>query len=80
MRKRLVYKTMQVDIRDSEQLRITLGRRTVFVYANRRGLHIADGGYAPKVGAPVSAIKGPKQMDLPLFDAAPATNHHGRPI
>lgn len=65
-RKRLVYKTVQVDIRDSEQLRITLGRRTIFVYANRRGLHIADGGYAPKAGGQKPHPRRPRQMDLPL--------------
>lgn len=65
-RKRLLYKTTQVDIKDSEQLRITLGRRTIFVYANRRGLHIADGGYAPKPCGSMPPAKRPKQMDLPL--------------
>jgi hypothetical protein len=65
-RKRILYTTTQVDIADGQQLRISLGRRTVFVYANRRGLHVVDGGYKPKPTGSPPVAKRPKQMDLPL--------------
>ena len=44
-RKRITYTTTQVNLKDGQQFRLTLGRRTVFVYANRRGLHMVDGKF-----------------------------------
>lgn len=34
------YITRQIDLALGEQLRITVGRRTIFVYRNARGLHV----------------------------------------
>jgi hypothetical protein len=42
----LPYTTQQIDIGVGEQLRITAGRETVFVYRDNRGLHVSKGGYA----------------------------------
>lgn len=41
-----LYRTTQIDLKAGEALRITVGRRTVCVYANKRGLHFSKGGYA----------------------------------
>lgn len=40
------YRTTQIDLPVGEQLRITAGNRTVFVWRNKRGLHFSKGGYA----------------------------------
>lgn len=45
-KKRNLYRTTQIAIERGMQLRITHGRRTIFVYCNGRGLNICDGGYA----------------------------------
>jgi hypothetical protein len=47
-RKRCLYQTSQFFLKEGEQYRITHNRRTIFVYANKSGLHISKGGYCPK--------------------------------
>lgn len=42
------YKTHQIDLPKGQQLRITHGRRTVFIWTNGSGLHIGYGGCCPK--------------------------------
>lgn len=45
-KKRKLYKTSQIELKEGEQLRITFKRRTIFVLANGRGLRVNPGGYA----------------------------------
>lgn len=44
----LLYTTKQIDLKPGDQLRLTHGRRTIFVYVNGRGLNISQGRYSPK--------------------------------
>lgn len=45
-KRRKTYRTSQIDLSAGEQLRITAGRRTVFVWCNSRGLFVGPGGYS----------------------------------
>lgn len=38
-----LYKTTQIDLNEFEQLRITAGDKTVFVYYDDKGLHMSRG-------------------------------------
>ena len=40
-----LYTTTQINIQKGEQLRITAGTRTIFVFRNDRGLFVKEGGY-----------------------------------
>lgn len=44
-RKNIYYVTHQIDLKSGDQLRLTFGKRTMFVYCNGRGLNIRKGGY-----------------------------------
>lgn len=45
-RQRRLYRTRQIDLDPGEQIRVTAGNRTVFIWVDGRGLHFGKGGYA----------------------------------
>lgn len=41
-----LYTTRQIHLKPGDQVRLTFGRRTLFVFVNGRGLNIRRGGYS----------------------------------